>query len=116
MHNLLICHIEFRTDESEDVVPYTFKRSLETVVIPIGDKLQQIREDYVDKVCMKCNGVSFKLILLKSWIGLNNYITWNNIFIKCIYISHNMSDICNCRKVNIIVQLHTFSNSSQHVC
>lgn len=50
MHNLLISHIEIRTDESEDVVPYIFQRSLETVVVPIGDMLKEIREQYITEV------------------------------------------------------------------
>lgn len=48
VRNLLISHIELRTDDSEDVLPYTFKRSIETVVIPIDDKLQQVKESYTE--------------------------------------------------------------------
>lgn len=50
MHNLLISHIEFRTDESDDVIPYVFQRSLEPIVVPIDDKLKEIREQYISEV------------------------------------------------------------------
>lgn len=50
MRNLLISHIEFRTDESEDVVPYVFQRTVETVVVPIGDMLKEVREQYITEV------------------------------------------------------------------
>ncbi|KAF5283302.1 hypothetical protein FQR65_LT13981 [Abscondita terminalis] len=45
--NLLIAHLEFRTDESADVVPYIYERSLETVVVPLDDMLIRVREDYI---------------------------------------------------------------------
>lgn len=47
VRNLLISHLEFRTEESLDVSPYVFERNLTTVVVPLGDKLQQIRDDYL---------------------------------------------------------------------
>lgn len=47
MTNLLIAHLEFRSEESVDVKPYIFERSLETVVVPLGEKLQQIKEEYI---------------------------------------------------------------------
>lgn len=45
--NLLISHLEFRTEESNDVKPYVFERSLETVVVQLDDKLIQIRDEYL---------------------------------------------------------------------
>ncbi|KAJ8911080.1 hypothetical protein NQ315_015252 [Exocentrus adspersus] len=45
--NLLISHLEFRTEESLDVHPYVFERNLTTIVVPLGEKLQQIRDDYM---------------------------------------------------------------------
>ncbi|EFA06458.2 hypothetical protein TcasGA2_TC009341 [Tribolium castaneum] len=47
MRNLLIAHLEFRSEESPDVKPYVFERALETVVVPLGEKLQQIRDKYI---------------------------------------------------------------------
>ncbi|KAG5891658.1 hypothetical protein JTB14_020076 [Gonioctena quinquepunctata] len=45
--NLLISHLEFRTEESLDVSPYVFQRNLTTVVVPLGDKLQQVKDEYM---------------------------------------------------------------------
>ena len=47
MQNLLIAHVEFRSEDSPDVKPYVFERALETVVVPLGEKLQQIKDRYV---------------------------------------------------------------------
>ncbi|KAK5648745.1 hypothetical protein RI129_003637 [Pyrocoelia pectoralis] len=47
INNLLINHLEIRTDDSPDVLPYVFERSLETVVVPLGDKLQQVKDSYM---------------------------------------------------------------------
>ncbi|XP_060519829.1 uncharacterized protein LOC132698011 isoform X2 [Cylas formicarius] len=47
IQNLLISHIEFRTEESLDVQQYVFQRSLETVVVPLSDKLLQVRDEYL---------------------------------------------------------------------
>lgn len=47
MNNLLISHLEFRTEESVDVRPYVFQRSLETVVVQLDEKLVEIKEEYM---------------------------------------------------------------------
>lgn len=47
MRNLLISHLEIRTDESLDVSPYVFKRKLETIVIPLGSKIQQVHDEFI---------------------------------------------------------------------
>ncbi|KAL3287627.1 hypothetical protein HHI36_002096 [Cryptolaemus montrouzieri] len=46
--NLMISHVEFRTEESLDVKPYVFRRNLETVVVPLGEKLEQVKGDYIE--------------------------------------------------------------------
>lgn len=43
--NLLISHLEVRWDTSLDVVPYVHKRSMDTVVVSMGDKIKEIREE-----------------------------------------------------------------------
>ncbi|XP_053678218.1 Fanconi anemia group M protein homolog [Anopheles nili] len=44
IRNLLISHIEVRWDNSIDVKPYTFRRDVRTIVIPLSSTIQQIRE------------------------------------------------------------------------
>lgn len=51
--NLQIAHLELRTDESPDVTPYVSKRSLETVVVPLSDKLQEVREKYIKVLTLR---------------------------------------------------------------
>lgn len=47
VENLLISHIEVRSERSVDVLPYTFKKSIQTVVVDLGDDLRHIRNDFV---------------------------------------------------------------------
>lgn len=42
--NLLISHLEVRWDTSIDVLPYVHKRSMDTVVVSMGDKIKELRE------------------------------------------------------------------------
>lgn len=51
MINLLISHFEFRSEESKDVKEYVFERSLETVVVPLGEKIQQVKDEYFQVNC-----------------------------------------------------------------
>jgi ERCC4-related helicase len=39
LQNLLISRIELRSEESPDIVPYTFQRKVEKVVVPLGQEL-----------------------------------------------------------------------------
>ncbi|XP_058828603.1 uncharacterized protein LOC131688412 [Topomyia yanbarensis] len=48
--NLLIAHIEVRWENSIDVSPYTFKKNIRTIVIPLGPTLTKIRDDYIQVV------------------------------------------------------------------
>lgn len=53
----MISHLEFRTEENSDVQPYVFQRNITTVVVPLGDKLQQVKDDYLHvnvKLFLKC--------------------------------------------------------------
>ncbi|XP_050307869.1 Fanconi anemia group M protein [Anthonomus grandis grandis] len=47
VQNLLISHLEFKTEESLDVKPYVFRRTLETVVVELGDKLMEVKEKFL---------------------------------------------------------------------
>uniref|UniRef100_A0A1A9V2Q6 Fanconi anemia group M protein n=1 Tax=Glossina austeni TaxID=7395 RepID=A0A1A9V2Q6_GLOAU len=43
--NLLISHLEIRWDTSIDVSPYVHKRHMQTVVVSLGEEIQEIREN-----------------------------------------------------------------------
>uniref|UniRef100_A0A1A9Z0H2 Fanconi anemia group M protein n=1 Tax=Glossina pallidipes TaxID=7398 RepID=A0A1A9Z0H2_GLOPL len=43
--NLLISHLEVRWDTSIDVSPYVHKRHMQTVVVSLGEQIQEIREN-----------------------------------------------------------------------
>ncbi|KAF5292807.1 hypothetical protein FQA39_LY13852 [Lamprigera yunnana] len=68
INNLLIAHLEFRTDDSKDVVPYIFKRSLETVVVPLNEIIISVRDNYI-KLLEKCTR-----FLIQHKVVMGNYI------------------------------------------
>uniref|UniRef100_A0A1B0C5C4 Uncharacterized protein n=1 Tax=Glossina palpalis gambiensis TaxID=67801 RepID=A0A1B0C5C4_9MUSC len=43
--NLLINHLEIRWDNSIDVSPYVHKRHMQTVVVSLGEQIQEIRQN-----------------------------------------------------------------------
>ena len=45
--NLLISHIELRTDDCADIRPYTHERRVDKVVVPLGDELASARDTYL---------------------------------------------------------------------
>lgn len=49
--NLLISHIEIRTEESPDIKPYSHERKVDKIVVPLGDELTSVKKKYV-QVCM----------------------------------------------------------------
>uniref|UniRef100_A0A182Q8P6 Fanconi anemia group M protein n=1 Tax=Anopheles farauti TaxID=69004 RepID=A0A182Q8P6_9DIPT len=48
--NLLIAHIEVRWENSIDVQQYTFRRDMRTIVIPLGETIQRIRQQLLDLI------------------------------------------------------------------
>ncbi|KFB52249.1 hypothetical protein ZHAS_00020363 [Anopheles sinensis] len=50
IQNLLISHIEVRWDNSIDVSPYTFRKSIRTIVIPLGATIRAVREQLLQLV------------------------------------------------------------------
>lgn len=47
MSNLLISHIELRSDESPDIRAYSHQRSVEKVVVPLGEILTAHQARYL---------------------------------------------------------------------
>uniref|UniRef100_UPI00358F635F Fanconi anemia group M protein isoform X2 n=1 Tax=Myxine glutinosa TaxID=7769 RepID=UPI00358F635F len=45
--NLLISHVEIRSDDSPDILPYSHQRSVEKHVIPLGERLSAVRDNYL---------------------------------------------------------------------
>lgn len=50
IQNLLISKIEVRRETSIDVVQYVFKKNIKTIVVPLGERLSQIRQRLYDLV------------------------------------------------------------------
>ncbi|XP_076442631.1 Fanconi anemia group M protein-like [Babylonia areolata] len=44
--NLLISHIELRSEDSPDIKPYTHERTVEKIVVPLGEELNRIKLKY----------------------------------------------------------------------
>ncbi|KAI9091167.1 hypothetical protein DFS34DRAFT_96665 [Phlyctochytrium arcticum] len=58
VENMLISRIEIRTEDSPDIKPYIFQRSVETVTVPLSDAiisikqvLQRVCEIYINRLC-----------------------------------------------------------------
>lgn len=47
LQNLLITKIELRSEESADIVPYTFQRKIEKIVVPVGKELEEIKQKFL---------------------------------------------------------------------
>ncbi|TRY61353.1 hypothetical protein TCAL_01790 [Tigriopus californicus] len=47
LQNLMISHIELRSEDSPDIVPYTFQRSIEKVVVPLGQELTCVKNKFL---------------------------------------------------------------------
>ncbi|XP_077319681.1 Fanconi anemia group M protein [Lithobates pipiens] len=45
--NLLIGHIELRSEESPDIQPYSHERQLEKFVVPLGEELEAVQKSYL---------------------------------------------------------------------
>nr|CAD7394239.1 unnamed protein product [Timema cristinae] len=53
LNNLRISKLELRSENSLDVAPYTQDRSLETVVVPLGERLSQIKDKYLSLIVIR---------------------------------------------------------------
>ncbi len=47
LSNLLLSHVELRTEESIDIQPYTHERRVEKIVVPLGDELRAVQDQYL---------------------------------------------------------------------
>lgn len=107
--NLLISHIEVRWENSIDVSPYTFKKNIRTVVIPLGPNLSRIREHYLQildpyvRRLLDANVISGHVgSLSRGWLIMEqkrfretnliqrhpNYTAINSDFITCVSMYH----------------------------
>lgn len=50
IRNLFISHIEIRWENSIDVMPYVFKKSIKTKVVPLGNFLGKVRADFIQLI------------------------------------------------------------------
>ncbi|XP_066258495.1 Fanconi anemia group M protein [Euwallacea similis] len=106
--NLLISHLEFRTEESLDVMKYVFQRSLETLVVHLDDKLVEVRDEYL-KIIEYYARTLLKYNILQGNCGS---LTKGKIFMLMKHFqnktrgsnSSNYSEIMRC--LNICVTLY----------
>ena len=47
LQNLLISRIELRNEDSPDIVPYTFQRKIEKIVVPISGELKAMKDKFL---------------------------------------------------------------------
>ncbi|KAJ6639999.1 Fanconi anemia group M protein like [Pseudolycoriella hygida] len=48
VHNLLISHIEVRTEKCPDVVPYIHRKQIETIVVRLTDKIKKYHDELMN--------------------------------------------------------------------
>lgn len=48
VHNLLISHIEVRTEKCSDVVPFVHRKQIDTIVIHLTDKIKKYRDELIN--------------------------------------------------------------------
>lgn len=68
--------MEFRTEESVDVRSYVFQRNLTTVVVPLGNKLQQIKDDYLQvskEMLLKSKNFEILKFIYRFWIFIQEH-------------------------------------------
>ncbi|XP_055624811.1 uncharacterized protein LOC129767689 isoform X2 [Toxorhynchites rutilus septentrionalis] len=109
IQNLMIAHIEVRWENSIDVSPYSFKKNIQTVVIPLGVKITKIRDEYIQIVdpyvrrLLDANAISGRIrSLSKGWLIMEqrrfreanlinkhrDYVSINTDFSTCISLYH----------------------------
>ncbi|XP_071834807.1 Fanconi anemia group M protein-like [Apostichopus japonicus] len=58
LNNLLISHVEIRSEESIDIQPFTHERKVEKVVVPLGEELKHIQNKYLEMLRLYINRLS----------------------------------------------------------
>ena len=66
LQNLLISNIELRNEESPDIVPYTFARTIEKVVVKLDDELKKVWNGFKIRLVNQINSVFLQNLFKKS--------------------------------------------------
>lgn len=109
VQNLFISHIEVRCENSIDVLPYVFKKNIKTRVVPLGDFLSKVRNDWIQLIDPYVRNLTQHQViqghsgnLSKGWLimdqkkfrensAMNRHPEYNNImadFAMCISLYH----------------------------
>ena len=76
--NLLISHVELRSEDSPDIQPYTHDRKVDKYVVPLGDDIVRVKNAYL-KVC-KLSLTFHKIILNFSFTHLHIRVNFDCTF------------------------------------
>ncbi|EEC09559.1 conserved hypothetical protein [Ixodes scapularis] len=52
LSNLMISHVELRSEESIDIQKYTQRRTIDKVVVPLGHEIVEVKRKFLQVVCM----------------------------------------------------------------
>ena len=63
--NLLISQIELRSEDSFDIQPYTHKRKVEKIVVPLEGEIERLRAEFL-KVCVLTKTIMAELLCCLS--------------------------------------------------
>ena len=50
LSNVLVSHVQMRTEECPDILPYSHERIVQKVVVPLGHELTTIRDKYLEVI------------------------------------------------------------------
>nr|XP_023019452.1 Fanconi anemia group M protein [Leptinotarsa decemlineata] len=104
VRNLLISHLEFRIEESLDVSPYVFQRNLTTVVVPLGEKLQEVKDKYLKVLDYYTRSLVKYKVIPGNYLNLTKgkiFMTMREFQAKSKSSSSNYSEITKCLTVCI---------------
>lgn len=73
VQNLLISHIEVRCENSIDVMPYTHKKNMKTILVRMDQRLKQLRKDFMEiidpyvRLLLDCKVLSSKYLYIQRY-------------------------------------------------
>ncbi|OWF50822.1 Fanconi anemia group M protein [Mizuhopecten yessoensis] len=65
LSNLLISHIEIRTEDSIDIKQFSHERKVEKIVVPLGDELTLVKKTYIQVMDVVVNRLKRQGVLYK---------------------------------------------------
>ena len=116
LQNLLISNIELRSEDSPDIVPYTFQRTIEKIVVPMGKELEDVRQKFL--TILEVRRISMYSVYLRychrffDQVGINpcmdlleiSIFSLNHVIVRPTKIMNNLLKDCKILTFKVIFQ------------